>query len=269
MQGKVCLVTGATDGIGKVTALTLARRGASVVGVGRNPDKIAAVLTEDQTGNLEFLQADLSSIAQVCALADAFTTKYARLDVLVNNAGASFPSYRESVDGIEMTFALNHLSYFLLTTLLLDCLTAGAPSRIINVSSSAHRHAGLNLDQINDPARYDSWGAYSASKFANLLFTYELARRLAEKNLQITVNAVHPGFVDTNFFNAARMNMRGQITPEQGADTQIWLATSPQVEGVTGKYFVERRETQSIPQTYDRAISRRLWEVSETLVQRA
>lgn len=269
MQGKVCLVTGATDGIGKVTALTLARRGASVVGVGRNPDKIAAVLTEDKTGNLEFLQADLSSIAQVRALANAFKAKYTQLHVLVNNAGASFPSYRESVDGIEMTFALNHLSYFLLTTLLLDCLTAGAPSRIINVSSSAHRHAGLNLDQINDPARYDSWGAYSASKFANLLFTYELARRLAEKNLQITVNAVHPGFVDTNFFNAARMNMRGQITPEQGADTQIWLATSPQVEGVTGKYFVERRETQSIPQTYDRAIARRLWEVSETLVQRA
>lgn len=267
MQGKVCLVTGATDGIGKVTALTLAQRGAKVVGVGRNPDKIAAVLREAESPNLEFLQADLSSMTQVRALVQAFKARYAQLHILVNNAGASFPSYRESAEGIEMTFALNHLSYFLLTTLLLELLKRGAPARVINVSSSAHRHAGLNLDQINNPEHYHSWGAYSASKFANVLFTYELARRLADQ--QITVNAVHPGFVDTNFFNAAEMTgMRGHLTPEQGADTQIWLATEESLTEVTGKFFVNRVETATIPESYDLELARRLWEASERLVQR-
>jgi len=269
MKGKVCLVTGATDGIGKVTVYALAQMGATVVGVGRNPEKIAAVLAEQKPapGRLEFLQADQASLAQVRSLADAFKAKYQRLDVLINNAGASFPRYMESPDGIEMTFAVNHLSHFLLTTLLLDQLETSAPARIINVSSSAHRHAGLNLDRINRPAEYDAWAAYSASKFANILFTYELARRLKDK--PVTVNALHPGFVNTHFFAAAEMNMRGGITPEQGARTQIWLASSDEVAGVTGKYFVDCRESKTIPESYDLELGRKLWEVSEALIEQA
>ncbi|GAB4552263.1 MAG: SDR family oxidoreductase [Anaerolineae bacterium] len=265
--GKIAVVTGATDGIGKVTALELARRGMTVVGIGRNPEKIAATIAQagPHAQNLTFLQADLSSIAQIRRAAAEFKAKHTHLHVLVNNAGAMFPTYRESADGIEMTFALNHLSYFLLTTLLLDCIESSAPARIINVSSSAHRNDGLNLDKINDPTTYSGWTAYSASKFANVLFTYELARRLQSKS--ITVNAVHPGFVDTNFQNAAGMNMRGQLTPEQGADTQIWLATADEVEGVTGKYFVNRQAAPTVPDTYDEALAHKLWEVSEALVQ--
>lgn len=262
MMGRICLVTGATDGIGKVTARALAQAGATVVGVGRNPEKIRAVLAEigDTAGSLEFLQADLSSQAEIRALADEFRSRYDRLHVLVNNAGALFTSYRESVDGIEMTFALNHLSYFLLTNLLLDIICASAPARIINVSSNAHEGSTIQFDDLGHRRHYREWTAYGASKLANILFTYELARRL--QGTGVTVNAVHPGFVNTNFQRAAGLNMRGPLTPEEGADTQIWLAMSDEVEGVTGKYFVRRRETRSSAISYDSAIAKRLWEVS-------
>jgi NAD(P)-dependent dehydrogenase (short-subunit alcohol dehydrogenase family) len=266
MRGKICLVTGATDGVGKVTARELARAGATVVGVGRNPEKIKTVLAEigDTPGSLEFLTADLSSQAEVRALAEAFKRKYDRLHVLVNNAGALFTRYHESVDGIEMTFALNHLSYFLLTNLLLDTIRASVPARIINVSSSAHEGNTINFDDLNHQRHYREWTAYGASKLANILFTYELARRLADKG--VTVNAVHPGFVNTNFQRAAGLNMRGPLTPEEGADTQIWLAQSSEVEGITGKYFVRRHDTRSSNISYDQAVARRLWEVSAQLV---
>ncbi len=266
MHGKICLVTGATDGVGLVTARVLAERGASVVGVGRNPAKIGAALTQigNTAGSLEFLTADLSSQAQVRALGDQFRNKYDRLHVLVNNAGALFTSYRESVDGIEMTFALNHLAYFLLTHLLLDRLTASAPARIVNVASDAHSRGGLHLDDLGHRRNYDGWAAYGASKLANILFSYELARRLAGTG--VTVNAVHPGWVNTNFSNAAGLNQRGPLTPEEGADTQIWLATSPEVEGVTGKYFVRRRDTRSSAASYDEAVARQLWAASARMV---
>src|SRR5690606_38234862 len=262
MIGKICLVTGATDGIGKVTARALAQAGATVVGVGRNPEKIRAVLAEigDTAGSLEFLQADLSSQAEIRALADEFRSRYDRLHVLVNNAGALFTSYRESVDGIEMPFALNHLSYFLLTNLLLDIICASAPARMINVPSNAHEGSTIQFDDLGHRRPYREWTAYGASKLANILFTYELARRL--QGTGVTVNAVHPGFVNTNFQRAAGLNMRGPLTPEEGADTQIWLAMSDEVEGVTGKYFVRRRETRSSAISYDSAIAKRLWEVS-------
>jgi retinol dehydrogenase-12 len=198
MIGKICLVTGATDGIGNVTARVLAERGATVVGVGRDPAKIKATLAEvgDTPGSLEFLTADLSSQAQIRALAAEFKSKHDRLHVLVNNAGALFTSYRESADGIEMTLALNHLAYFLLTNLLLDTITASAPARIINVASDSHEGSSINFDDLSYRRRYSGWTAYGASKLANILFTYELARRLAGTG--VTVNAVHPGFVDTN-----------------------------------------------------------------------
>lgn len=266
MIGKICLVTGATDGVGKVTARALAEAGATVIGVGRDPAKIKAVIAEvgDTPGSLEFLTADLSSQAQVRALADEFKRKYDSLHVLVNNAGALFNSYRESVDGIEMTFALNHLGYFLLTNLLLDRIAASAPARIINVSSSAHASGAIDFDDLGNRRRYSGWDAYEASKLANVLFTYELARRL--KGTGVTVNAVHPGFVHTNFQRAARLSMQGHLTPEEGADTQIWLATSDQVEGVTGKYFVGRRDTRTSEVSYDQELARRLWDVSATMV---
>jgi NAD(P)-dependent dehydrogenase (short-subunit alcohol dehydrogenase family) len=265
MIGKICLVTGATDGIGKVTARALAQAGATVIGVGRNAEKIEAVKTEigDTVGSLEFLKADLSSQAQVRALAGEFKSKYDRLHVLVNNAGALFPRYRESEDGIEMTFALNHLSYFLLTNLLLDTIRASAPARIINVSSNAHEGNTIDFDDLEHRKHYREWTAYGASKLANILFTYELARRL--EGTGVTVNAVHPGFVNTNFQRAAGLNMRGPLSPEEGADTQIWLAVSADVESITGKYFVRRRDTRSSDISYDSAIARRLWEVSEKM----
>jgi NAD(P)-dependent dehydrogenase (short-subunit alcohol dehydrogenase family) len=266
MIGKVCLVTGATDGIGKVTARVLAERGATVIGVGRNPAKIKATLDEvgKVPGSLEFLTADLSSQAEVRALADEFKRGYTQLHVLVNNAGALFTSYRESVDGIEMTFALNHLSYFLLTNLLLDAIIASAPARIVNVSSDAHEGSTINFDDPGFRRQYGGWTAYGSSKLANVLFTYELARRLAGTG--VTVNAVHPGFVHTNFQRAAGLNMRGPLTSEEGADTQIWLATSEEVEGVTGKYFVRRHDTRSSTISYDAAVARRLWELSAQMV---
>jgi NAD(P)-dependent dehydrogenase (short-subunit alcohol dehydrogenase family) len=266
MTGRICLVTGATDGVGKVTVRALAEAGATVIGVGRDPIKIENVINEvgDTSDSLQFLTADLSSLKEIRALADQFNSKYDRLHVLVNNAGALFTSIRESVDGIEVTFALNHLAYFLLTNLLLDTIIASAPARIINVASDAHQGRAINFDDLEHRRSYSAWGAYGASKLANILFTYELARRL--EGTGVTVNAVHPGFVNTNFQRAAGLDMRGPLTPEEGADTQIWLATSEEVEGVSGKYFVRRRETRSSDTSYDEAVARRLWDESARMV---
>jgi retinol dehydrogenase 12 len=277
MQGKVCMVTGATAGIGEVTARELARMGATVVGVGRNPEKCRAAAEEIKasTGNprVEYLVADLSSQAQVRRLADEFKRKYSRLDVLVNNAGAFIATRRESADGIEMTMALNHLNYFLLTNLLLDVLKASAPSRIVNVSSGAHTGGRINFDDIEMRNRYSGWAMYAQSKLANVLFTYELARRLARAGTAgVTVNALHPGFVATQFGhnNGGLMNLGmklfqklGAITPQRGAQTSLYLATSPEVEGVTGKYFDNKRAVSSSQASYDEAAARRLWDWSE------
>ncbi|MCC6611965.1 MAG: SDR family oxidoreductase [Anaerolineae bacterium] len=262
MMGKICLVTGATNGLGKVTVRALAEAGATVIGVGRSAQAIDATQAEigDVAGALEFLQADLSSQAQIRDLVEQFNRRYDRLDVLINNAGALFSSYRETVDGIEMTFALNHLGYFLLTNLLLYTLLASAPARIVNVSSNAHNGRGIDFDDLGHRRSYDGWTAYGASKLANLLFTYELARRV--EGTGVTVNALHPGVVSTNFFKSAGLGMRGTLTPEEGADTQIWLAQSDEVEGVSGKYFVRRREARTSDASYDQAAARRLWEVS-------
>jgi NAD(P)-dependent dehydrogenase (short-subunit alcohol dehydrogenase family) len=268
LQGKVCLITGATDGVGKVTARELARLGATVVGVGRNPAKIDATLAQIKremgSESVEFLKADLSSQAEIRALADEFRQKYDRLHILVNNAGAFFTSYRETVDGLEMTFALNHLAYFLLTTLLLDVIKASAPARIVNVASDAHSSSALDFDDLNHRDSYNGWDAYSDSKLENILFTTELARRLAGTG--VTANTLNPGFVNSNFQKAAGLNFRGHLTPDEGADTQIWLATSPDVADVTGRYYVRRRETQPSASARDDAAARRLWEVSAGMV---
>jgi retinol dehydrogenase-12 len=276
MAGKTCLVTGATAGIGQVAARELARRGASVVAVGRSRQRCEATVESirRETGNpaVDYLVADLSAQAEVRRLAREVVDRHARLDVLLNNAGAMFSRRRDSVDGIEMTFALNHLAYFLLTHLLLGVLKEGPSARVVNVASEAHRFVSkVDFDDPQGKRKYGGWHAYGQSKFANLLFTYELARRLAGSG--VTANALHPGFVASRFTegNGAmgwmmrRMASVFAISPERGAKTSIHLASSPEVEGVTGKYFSRERPIESSRPSRDEAAARRLWDLSQEL----
>jgi len=273
LEGKTVLITGATDGIGRVTARELARLGARVVIVGRNPEKAAQVseALRRESGNpaVDFLVADLSSQAAIRQMAADFLQRYEALHVLINNAGALFMQRQVSVDGIEMTFALNHLGYFLTTLLLLERLKASAPARIINVSSMAHAGVRLNFSDLQNTRHYNGWIAYSQSKLANLYFTYELARRLEGRG--VTVNALHPGFVASNFgrrdnglFGAffRLIQAVAAISPEEGAKTSIYLASSPEVDGVSGRYFVNCRAKASSPASYDREAAQRLWDIS-------
>ncbi|MCA9968992.1 MAG: SDR family oxidoreductase [Anaerolineales bacterium] len=275
MQDKVCLVTGANSGIGKETALALAQRGATVVMVARSRTRGEAALAEVRQAcghdRVALLLADLSVQAEVRQLAAAFRRQYARLDVLVNNAGALFMSRELSADGIEKTFALNHLGYFLLTTLLLDMLRASAPARIINVSSDAHFQGQLDFDDLQLENGYAGFRAYSLSKLANVLFTRELARRLAGSG--VTANAMHPGFVGSNFAKnnglLARLAMTllrpFARTPEQGAETVVYLATSPEVADVSGAYFADKKAKEPAAAARDPEAAQRLWAVSEAL----
>lgn len=275
LEGKVCIVTGATSGIGKETARALAHQGGTLILVGRNPDKTAATVEEFKreadTPNIEYLLADLSSQDEVRRLAEEFKSRHNRLDVLVNNAGAFFLRRQESVDGIEMNFALNHLGYFLLTNLLLDTIVASAPARIINVSSGSHLRATLDFDDLRGRKGFSGLNAYGQSKLANVLFTYELTRRL--EGTGVTVNALHPGFVATNIgsnngwiVRALRplMNLRA-LSVEEGAETVIYLATSPDVEGITGKYFFRCKPVSSSVYSHDVAVAKQLWTVSEEM----
>ena len=276
MRGKVCVVTGATSGIGQVTAAALAAQGAHVIVVGRNRAKAQQVVGEirRQSGNeaVWYLLADFSDLQQVRELAAAFSAQYSQLDVLVNNAGTYFNTRHPAPGGVEMTFHVNHLAHFLLTNLLLETLTASAPARIVNVTSRAHEYDNMDFDDLGFERSYFGMKAYARSKLANLLFTYELARRLAGSG--VTVNAVHPGGVATDIWRtnfpvlgpAIKWVMSlFALTPEEGADTLIYLASSPDVKGVTGKYFVEREAIASSPLSYDEQVAARLWEVSEQL----
>jgi retinol dehydrogenase-12 len=275
MQGKVCLVTGATSGIGLVTARELARQGAHVMLVGRNPVKTTTAVAQIQaeTGNreVEALLADLSLQHQVHELARQLRERHPRLHVLVNNAGGMWLKRELTADGMEMTFAVNHLAYFLLTHLLLDTLHASAPARIVNVSSEAHRKASIDFDDLTGERSYSGWRQYCRSKLMNLLFTYELARRLAGTG--VSVNALHPGWVATGFggnngWKGRLLQMVARwfaISPEQGAQTVLYLATSPQVASVSGHYFIQEREVPSSQVSHDEAAARRLWQVSEEL----
>ncbi|MFQ5596068.1 MAG: SDR family oxidoreductase [Anaerolineae bacterium] len=278
MGGRVCMVTGATGGIGKVTAHALAQQGATVIVVGRSRTKAVATVEQitRQTGNssVEYLLADQSVQEEIRRLAAEFKRRHDRLHVLVNNAGAFFMSRYKSADGIEMTFALNHLGYFLLTNLLLDVIKASAPARIINVSSAAHENAQIDFDDVQGEQKFSGWQAYGQSKLANVLFTYELARRL--EGTGVTANALHPGFVATNFgannFGIIGrgvkrvMNLVAGISPEEGAETNIYLASSPAVEGVTAQYFVNKKAVRSSEASYDEEAARRLWEISAEMV---
>ncbi|MGB3632875.1 MAG: SDR family oxidoreductase [Rubrobacteraceae bacterium] len=276
MQSKACLVTGATSGLGQVTARELARKGATVVMVGRSRQKAETTVDEikSQTGNenVEYLLADLSSQQEIRNLAGEFKARHERLDVLVNNAGAVFSEYGETVDGIERTFAVNHLNYFLLTNLLLDTLRSCAPSRIVNVASGAHQGAELDFDDLGTRQNYGFMRAYGRSKLANVMFTYGLARRL--EGTGVTANALHPGAVATGIGTnnkvwyvrpALALFRLFSTTPEKGAETSIYLASSPEVEGVTGQYFANKKPVASSKASYDEAAAKRLWHVSEDL----
>ena len=276
MNGKICLVTGGTSGIGKATARELARMGATVVIVGRDAEKTSQVVEEIRTasGNkkVDSLLADLSGQQDVRRLAREFKSKYAHLHVLLNNADAFFMQRQLSVDGIEMTFAFNHLAYFLLTNLLIDTLKGSAPARIINVSSDAHTSGKIEFDNLQGERKYGP-RTYDNSKLANILFSMELARRL--KGTGVTVNALHPGFVATGFaknngkFIAALISLITPIvaqSPEKGAETSIYLASSPSVEGLSGEYFYNSHVVLAAPQANDMAVARRLWAVSAEMV---
>jgi NAD(P)-dependent dehydrogenase (short-subunit alcohol dehydrogenase family) len=272
LGGKVCVVTGATSGIGRVTAQSLAQQGASVILVGRNPERGANTVARlrEETGNaaLEFMLADLSVQVQVRRLAQALRERHPRLHVLVNNAGGFFLKRQLSSDGIEKTFALNYLSPFLLTNLLLDVLRASAPARIVNVSSDMHRGVGINFDDLEGREVFNGPRAYGQSKLALILFTYELARRL--EGAQVTANALHPGFVATGIYDksdrlvqlVAPLIKRMTISPEEGAQTTIYLASAAEVEGVTGKYFYRNEPVPSAPASYDECDAQRLWQIS-------
>jgi NAD(P)-dependent dehydrogenase (short-subunit alcohol dehydrogenase family) len=272
------MVTGANSGIGKATALGLARMGATVVMVCRDRARGEAAQSEvkAQSGNdaVDLLLADLSSQQSIRQLVEDFKQRYSQLHVLINNAGVFMLTRRETVDGLEKTFAVNQLAPFLLSNLLLDVLKASAPARIVNVSSGAHEAGYIKLDDLQSKKSYRSMRAYGQSKLALVLFTYELARRLAGTG--VTANCLHPGFVATNIAQrdlpavariAAKLVFLRGISPEEGAKTSLYLASSPEVEGVTGQYFVKCKPRRSTPISYDESLQRQLWEECAKLVK--
>ena len=275
MNGKVCLVTGATDGIGKVSARVLAEMGAKVIIVGRNPEKSAAVLTElkSVSGNesIDLLIADLAVMQEVRDLAEQVIRRYDCLDVLLNNAGGYFAKHEITSDGLEMTFALNHMSYFLLTNKLMGLLKSSVPARIVNVSSDAHYGVDIEFDNLNGEQDYKAWKAYQKSKLANVLFTYELLEKVP---VDITVNCLHPGFVATNFghnnggFVSPILKIAkwiSAIEPEDGAKTSIFLCSSPEVEEVSGKYFFKCQPKTSSRESRNMDTAKRLWQISSDI----
>jgi NAD(P)-dependent dehydrogenase (short-subunit alcohol dehydrogenase family) len=278
MQGKTVLITGGNQGIGKATAVDLARMGARVVIVSRNPEKGRAAVADIQAASPsregELIVADLSSQAEVRRAAAEFRSRHPRLDVLINNAGVYVPERHVTIDGIEETLAVNHLAPFLLTSALLDLLRASARARIVNVSSEAHRHARMHWDDLQFSTRpYRGMGAYAQSKLANVLFTYELARRLEGSG--VTVNALHPGVIASGFGQTygGAMSVLIKIarpflaSPEEGARTSVYLASSPDVENVTGKYFAKSRTAQSNDVSHCDCSARKLWALSEELTR--
>ena len=275
MNGKVCLVTGATDGIGKVSARVLAELGAKVIIVGRNPEKSAIVLAELRSisgnKNIDLLMADLAVMQEVRDLAEQVISRYDRLDVLLNNAGGYFTKHEITSDGLEMTFALNHMSYFLLTNKLMELLKYSAPARIVNVSSDAHYGVDIEFENLNGEQEYKAWKAYQKSKLANVLFTYELLKKVPGN---ITVNCLHPGFVATNFghnnggFFGPVLKIAQRISaidPEEGAKTSIFLCSAPEVKGVSGKYFYKCQPKTSSRESRNEDTGKRLWQISSDL----
>jgi NAD(P)-dependent dehydrogenase (short-subunit alcohol dehydrogenase family) len=276
MHGKRCLVTGANSGMGRATAAALARMGAQVIVACRDQRK--AESTRDtlaaETGNtdLDCLWGELASLAQVRTMANEFLAREQPLDVLVNNAGMISAARTLTVDGIEQTFAVNHLACFLLTTALLPALERAPRARIVTVASDVHRIARYDADNLQLERGYGAYRAYALSKLANIMFTHELARRLRGTN--VTANCCHPGYVGSNFGNSSNVVFRAIMrlsrpflaSTEKGAQTAIHLASSPEVEGISGQYFVNRKVAKPARIAVDDARTRELWEISERLI---
>jgi len=277
MDGKLVLITGATGGIGYFTAQELARMGAQVIIHGRSEAKCLASVQaiQHETGNshLSYLVAELSSLAQVRSMAQVFLERHDHLDVLINSAGVASLFRKLSEDWFEMTLAVNHLSHFLLTNLLLPALQASSSGRVLNVSSGAHYREELDFNDLQLNRFYNPWNAYGRSKLANILFSYELARRM--EGTHITSNALTPGMVATDMWKKVHpwvtpliypyIRRNGQ-SPLQGAQTSIYLASSPEVEGITGLYYGNKHPKKSGPASYDEEAAQRLWKVSAQLV---
>lgn len=278
MNGKTCVVTGASSGLGKVTATALSSMGAHVVMVCRDPARGEAaqadIVGASRNEKVDLLIADLSSQRQVRRVAADIRDRSDRLDVLVNNAGAMNTARTLTEDGIETTWAVNHLAYFLLTNELAALLRSSTPARVVNVSSRAHVGRRINFDDVQGERGYQGYRIYGQSKLANVLFTYELARRLDGNG--VTANCLHPGVVATGFGHNNRTDLFGRafggvltairpflLSPERGAETSVYLASSPEVDGVTGKYFVKKKAVASSPESYDEAAASRLWQLSE------
>ena len=276
-QGKVCIITGATDGIGKEAAINLAKMGYTLGLVGRNQEKIDTTLAEIQSStennSIKLFKADLSLMSDVRSLANEIQSAYDKIDVLLNNAGAYFADQTKTRDRFEMTFALNHLSYFLLTDLLLELIKTTPNSRIVNVASDAHLGSNLNFDNLQGDGVYKGWPAYCKSKLCNIMFTYELSRRLEGSGT--TANCLHPGFVNTNFGNNNKTSIRmsltaakavGAINIKKGALTSIYLASSDEVNGINGSYFSKCKPKQSSIQSNVIEDQKKLWSLSEDLL---
>jgi NAD(P)-dependent dehydrogenase (short-subunit alcohol dehydrogenase family) len=275
MYGKTCVVTGANSGIGKEISVGLATRGARVMMVARDRDRGESARLEvlDRTGGrvVELLVCDLSSQRQVRSLAATLLERCDKIDVLVNNAGLTLGDYRLTEDGVETTFAVNHLAAFLLTNLLLERMKKSAPARVVTVASDAHRGNVIDFDNIPTTDAYSSWRAYGASKLANILFTRELARRL--EGTGVTATCLHPGVVRSGFGRSGPVLIRlwfklagvFLLSPEQGADTAIWLASSADVEGHSGGYYEKRRLIQPSRAARNPETASRLWRVSQDL----
>jgi len=276
INGKICLITGATSGIGKATAIELARRGAHVVYTARNLEKARIVkeeiISKTQNSNIEFFACELSSFGSIKTFVDNFKSKYSRLDVLINNAGLWEAQRKLSKDGIELTFAVNYLAPFLLTNLLLDLLVKSAPSRIINVSSELHRKGTIDFDDLESKKRYNGMKAYYNSKLAIILFTKELARRLQGSG--VSANIAHPGLVKTDIYRSLPYLVKqfiflfGAITPEEGAITSVYLAASEEVSNISGEYFARGKVSKSSDESYDVEKAEKLWDVSVGYVKK-
>ncbi|MFH1500342.1 MAG: SDR family oxidoreductase [archaeon] len=277
MLGKVCIVTGANSGMGKIIATELANKGATLIMVCRNKDRPNTALNDivgkTKNPNIDLMVTDLSSQKEVRELANKLKEKYPRIDILINNAGCMSFGYSETLEGIETTFATNHLASFLLTNLLLENLKTSKDARIINVASEASKSGKINFEDTNLKSDYSAFKAYSQSKLANILFTYELARRLKScKN--ITVNCIHPGIVpNTKLGQGSKMFAKyietipksSILTPEEGAETTVWLACSKDVKNITGKYFYKKSQIKSSPVSYDLEVAKKLWDLSVKL----
>jgi len=266
MKNKFVLITGATDGIGKRTAYELAEKNATVILHGRDKERLLKTQEEishlANNNNISIVTANLSSLKQVRLAAEEIKTKFKQLDVLINNAGVYMKTRVLTEDGFETTFAVNHLAPFLITNLLLNLLKQSNSSRIINVSSIAHTRAQLVFENLNSAKHFDAYNAYSVSKLANVLFTYKLADQL--KNDGVTVNALHPGVIDTKLLHAG-FNIGG-ASVEEGAATSVYLASSNEVDNVTGKYFEKMKEVPSSDDSYNKEYQKKMWNVSSQMV---